>query len=356
MPAFVWTGSGYRNLRTGQVITPGPVLPSGPNIVPYSSIATSGTLSQKVESAGAGKKVAFDQGTFQFSDFNDNTLTYGFRVLIANGVLGSGRSWTTFQMTPMSSTQAGRVPVSNPPTSNGQVNPLRLMRVGWEDNANPVEVGGFSLLGTNQGHLYNGLEIYRVKPGSTVHDILVKGIPGDLSREPGETFSLSFFRCEATSGNPVQVSNVEIDGRDSTNTLVAASGVGVNFGTNLQFTNVNSHHMKMAHAYALYETSNLTFTNCRATDTEINGFNFENVSGTVTMTQCVTTANKGYHLGIFTNTGGAVYNIIDPVFDGTKLRIRCTGYNGGSRTQDTADIHLFVDGVERPDLIQWTMS
>ncbi|MGG7128926.1 hypothetical protein ACQPUH_15425, partial [Clostridium perfringens] len=116
------------------------------------------------------------------------------------------------------------------------------------------EVGGFSLLGTNQGHLYNGLEIYRVKPGSTVHDILVKGIPGDLSREPGETFSLSFFRCEATSGNPVQVSNVEIDGRDSTNTLVAASGIGVNFGTNLQFTNVNSHHMKMAHAYALYET------------------------------------------------------------------------------------------------------
>lgn len=356
MPAFRWTGSGYRNLRTGDIVTPGPTLPSGPNIVAYSSIGTSGTISQKVESAGAGKKVAFAQGTFQFSDFNDNTSTYGLRVLVANGVLGSGRSWTIFQMTPSSSTQAGRVPASNPPTSNGQVNPLRLMRVGWEDNANPVEVGGFSLLGTSQGHLYNGLEIYRVKPGSYVHDILVKGIPGDLSREPGETFALSFYRCEASSGSPLQVTNVEIDGRDSGGTMVAASGIGVNFGNDIKFNNVNSHHMKMAHAYALYETSNLTFTECSATNTEINGFNFENVSGTVTMTQCVTTSNTGYHIGIFTNTGGAVYNIIDPVYDGAKLRIRCTGYNGGPRTQNTADVHLYVNGVERPDLIQWTMS
>lgn len=355
MPAFIWTGSAYRNLRTGETVTPGPVTPSGPDITPYAN-TTGSTLSQRAESAGAGKRVSFPQGTYTFSDFNDSTVTYGFRVLIANGVLGSGRSWTKFQMVPMSSTQASRVPVSNPPTSNGQVNPLRLMRVGWEDNANPVQVAGFSLLGTNQGHLYNGLEIYRVKPGSTVSDVLVKGIPGDLSREPGETFSMSFFRCESTTANPLEVSNVEIDGRDDSGTMVAASGIGVNFGTNFQFTNVNSHHMKMAHAYALYETSNLSFTNCRATDTEINGFNFENVSGTVTMTQCVTTANKGFHLGIFTNTGSATYNIIDPVFDGAKLRIRCTGYNGGPRTQDTADIHLYVDGVERPDLIQWTMS
>lgn len=353
---FRWDGSGYRNLLTGEVVSPGPVLPSGPGITPYSSIGTSGTISQKVESVGTGGKVAFADGTFQFSDFNDNTQTYGFRVLIANGVLGSGRSWTKFQMTPMSSTQAGRVPVSNPPASNGQINPLRLMRVGWEDNTSPVEVAGFSLLGTNQGHLYNGLEIYRVKPGSTVHDVLVKGIPGDLSREPGETFALSFFRCESTSGSPLLVTNVETDGRDSGGTLVGASGIGVNFGTHLKFENVNSHHMKMAHAYALYETSNLTFTNCRATDTEINGFNFENVSGTVTMTGCTTTANKGYHLGIFTNTGSANYNIIDPVYDGAKLRIRCTGYNGGSQTQDTNAIKLYVGGVERPDLIQWTMS
>lgn len=343
-------------MRTGATVTPGPVLPSGPGIIPYTSIVTSGTLSQKVDSAGAGNKVAFADGTFQFSDFNDNTNTYGFRVLIANGVLGSGRSWTTFQMTPGSSTQAGRVPVSNPPTSNGQINPLRLMRVGWEDNANPVEVGGFSLLGTNQGHLYNGMEIYRVKAGSYIHDVLVKGIPGDLSREPGETFALSLYRCEATTGSPVLVKNVETDGRDSGGTLVGASGIGVNFGYNLRFENVNSHHMKMAHAFALYETSNLTFVDSRATDTELNGFNFENVSGDVNLTRCVTTANKGYHLGIFTNTGSANYNIIDPVYDGAKLRIRCTGYNGGPQTQDTNAIKLYVGGVERPDLIQWTMS
>ena len=356
MPVFRWNGSGYRNLATGDVVTPGPVLPAGAGIAPYSGIAAAGAISQKVESVGAGTKVAFASGTFQFSDFADSTVSYGVRVLIANGVLGSGRSWTIFQMTPGSSTQAARVPASNPPASNGLVNPLRLMRVGWEDNANPVEVGGFSLLGTEQGHLYGGLEIYRVKPGSLIRDLLIKGIPGDLSREPGETFSLSMYKCDATPGNVTTIRDVEIDGRNSANVPVAASGVGVNFGQNLRLENVNVHHMNVAHAFALYETSNLDFVGCRATNTALNGFNFENVSGVVNITNSTIATNGDYHIGIFTNKGNAVYTITDPVFDGPKLRIRCTGYNGGPRTQNTADIRLFVGGVERADLIDWKLT
>ena len=355
MPILRWDGTQYINLRTGATITPGPVLPTGANVVPYTGLSGA-NLSSRIESAGAGKFVAFDQGTFAFSDFADSTLSYGVRVLIANGILGSGKTWTVFQMNPLTSTQAGRVPASNPPTSNGQVNPLRLMRVGWEDNANPVQVGGFSLLGTNQGHLFGGLEIYWVKPGSIVRDLLIKGIPGDLSREPGETFSLSMYRCTGLSTNKILVTNVEIDGRNASNVPVAASGVGVNFGQYVRMEGCNVHHMNVAHGYALYETANLEFIQCKATDTAINGFNFENVSGTVTLDRITCQRNSGYHLGIFTDKGNAVYNIIDPVFDGTKLRIRCTGYSNGPRTQNTADIHLYVGGVERPDLIQWTMT
>lgn len=355
MPILRWDGSQYVDLRTGQPVVPGPVLPSGPNIVPYTTLSGA-DISAKVESAGAGKKVAFEQGTFSFSDFNDSTDSYGVRVLIANGILGSGKTWTKFQMVPMSSTQAARVPVSNPPASNGQINPLRLMRVGWEDNANPVEVGGFSLLGTEQGHLFGGMEIYRVKPGSLVRDLLIKGIPGDLSREPGETFALSMYRCDATSGNKTLVTNVEVDGRNASNVPVAASGIGVNFGQYLRFENANVHHMNVSHAYALYETANLEFIGCKATNTALNGFNFENTSGNVALTNCTMTNNGQHHIGIFTNTGSANYTITDPVYDGAQLRIRETGYNGGSKTQDRAAIKLFVGGVERPDLIQWINS
>lgn len=355
MPILRWDGSQYVDLRTGSTVTPGPVLPTGPNIVPYTSLSGA-NISARVESAGAGKIAAFDQGTFPFSDFADSTVSYGVRVLIANGILGSGKSWTTFQMTPMTSTQAGRVPVSNPPASNGQVNPLRLMRVGWEDNANPVQVGGFSLVGTEQGHLYGGLEIYRVKPGSIVRDLLIKGIPGDLSREPGETFALSMYRCEATAGNKILVTNVEIDGRNASNVPVAASGMAVNFGYYMRFENANVHHMNVAHAYALYETSNLEFVNCRATNTALNGFNFENVSGDILLSGCTMTSNGENHIGIFTNKGSGNYTIIDPVYDGAKLRIRETGYAGGAKTQDRNAIKLYVGGVERPDLIQWINS
>jgi len=358
MGIYRWepTENGYIDLRSGDIVTPGPVTPSGPNIVAYSSISGSGSMSSKIESVGAGNKVAFGQGTFQFNDFDDDTDTYGLRVLIASGVLGSGRGWTTFQMTPNSSTQAARVPVSNPPTSNGQVNPLRLVRVGWEGETTPREVGGFTLMATNQGHLYGGLELYRVPAGTWMHDVLIKGIPGDLSREPGETFLLSLYRNVGTSVNPIKVERVELDGRNASNVPVGASGVGVNFGQYVTFDTTNSHHMGYAHGFALYESSDLTFINCKATDTVLNGFNFENVDGTVVLDRVTCERNSGYHIGIFTDNGGAVYNIIDPVYDGPKLRIRCTGYVGGPRTQNTADIHLYVGGVERPDLIQWTMT
>lgn len=345
----------YVNLVNGSVVTPAAVLPTGPNIIPYSSL-TGSSMSARVESAGSGKKVAFGAGMFAFSDFNDDTDSYGLRVLVANGILGSGRAWTTLQMTPSSSTQAGRVPASNPPASNGQTNPLKLVRVGWEGNTAPVEAGGFSLLATEQGHLYNGFEFYRVLPGSHLHDVLIKGVPGDMSREPGETFPLTFYRTIGTAAAPILIERVELDGRNAAGVPVAASGVGVNFGEHVRFVDVDSHHTGFGHAFAIYESSDLAFVKTKATDTAANGFNFENTSGTVILDRCTTVRNGDHHIGIFTNTGTATYTITDPIYDGPRLKIRCTGYNGGPRTQDQAAIKLFVGGVERPDLIEWKLT
>lgn len=330
--------------------------PTGANITPYETIAVAGSISTKIDSVGTTKEVSFAAATFAFSDFAEGGNSYGLLVLKSAGVRGSGIGQTIFQMTPSTSTQGSRVPVSNPPTSNGQTNPLRLMRVGWESALTIRHLSGFTLQATSQGHLYHGLQLYYLVAGSLCEDVKIIGIPGDLSREPGETFSVECYHCTGTSAAPVLLRRVEVDGRDTGGTPVAASGIAVNFGTWTQMDDCNSHHTGYSHGYASYTTSNMIFNRCTAANVALNGFNFENVSGTVTMTGCTTTSCAAYHIAIATNTGSATYNIYDPVYDGSKLQIRATGYSGLARTQDLTAIHLFVAGVERPDLIQWTYT
>lgn len=330
--------------------------PAGPTITPYESITAAGSVSAKIDSVGTAQEVSFATGIVQFADFAEGGGVYGMLVLKAAGLRGSGVGQTIFQMTPNSSTQAAKVPASNPPASNGQTNPLRLIRVGWESAATPRHLSGFTVQATPQGHLYHGLQAYYVVGGSVWEDLRIAGIPGDMSREPGETFSLEAYRCTGTPTSPVLFRRVEVDGRDTTGRSVAASGVGVNFGSYLQFDDVNSHHMAQSHGYAAYTTSNLVFNRCAATNVALNGFNFENVSGAVQLNNCTMNTCAAYHVAIATNTGSATYVINDPVYDGAKLQIRATGYSGGARTQDLNAIHLYVGGVERPDLIQWILT
>ncbi len=66
--------------------------------------------------------------------------------------------------------------------------------------------------------------------------------------------------------------------------------------------------------------------------------------------------NEVAHIYIASNHDSAVYEIHDPVFDGPKLRVRVTGYAGLTRTQNPADVHLYVDGVLRNDLMALTVQ
>jgi hypothetical protein len=266
------------------------------------------------------------------------------------GLRGAGVDATEVRVRRQSSTRASLVPLAEADREN--VNPLYVMRV---DGRLSTEVSGFTVRGTPQGHLYNGLSVYR---GSRIdaHDFRVAGIPGDAPVNPGETFSLNVFRH--TDG---RFRWFEVDGTDEGGVPVAASGIGINFGGRLVFEDFHVHGTAYGSGVAAYETADLTFLRGRTEDCAYHGLNFENVSGEVridrhTFRRCapelLAADERGVHVGIATNTGSATYVISDPDFDGPRLRVRVTGYKGGARTQVVGDVHLVVDGRERPDLLE----
>ena len=79
------------------------------------------------------------------------------------------------------------------------------------------------------------------------------------------------------------------------------------------------------------------------------------------MNYCTTVRCGTYHIGIASDTTNAVYNIVEPIFDGGKLSVHVTGFNGGARTQDPNNIHFTIGGVSfagnsRPDLVNMVIE
>lgn len=323
--------------------------PTGAGIVAYESLPNRGNLVATVNGVTPAAQVSFQPGTFEFSDFTGGVTDYGFLAWQTatagpKGLRGSGPGATVFQMRPGSSTRAVDVPPQST-FATGGTNPLYLLRA----DAGTV-LSGFSLLGTDQGHLYNGLNLYE-GAGATVTDVRVKGIPGDNSANPGETFAVNMYR-----GTNTRLERVEVDGRNAAGTKVAASGVGVNFGTGNTITDLYVHDLAHGHGVAAYTTANLALVRPRV-ENSYRGLNFERVTGTVTITQPTLrgqlepNGSPAPHIAIASDTGSASYTITDPVHDGAKLRVSVTGFGGNARTQDPAAVKLIVAGVERPDLM-----
>lgn len=313
-------------------------------MTPFGVLANQGSLPATVNSLTPSANVSFLPGTYDFSDFTGGAQQFGFLLWQTasqgpKGLLGSGKTATVFQMRANSSTQAGQVPPQSSFTSGG-TNPLYLMR-----GDNGVVLSGFTLAGTPQGHLYGGLQLYYAN-GSQVSDVLVKGIPGDDSANPGETFSINLFRAAGA-----HLDRLEIDGRDANGTKVGASGLGINFGSGAVVTDLYAHDLAYGHGVASYTTDSPTFVRPVVTGGQ-RGLNFERVTGTVKITQPNLTGQAEVPIAIASDTGSATYEISDPVLAaGQKLVVRVTGYMGNARTQDPASVHLLVGGVERPDLL-----
>ena len=300
---------------------------------PSSTAATGTTQSFRAAIAAAkGGPVDLPAGVFSFSDFGADKLGADLKW---QNLKGAGSAVTTITMVPHSSTKAGTVP-----TAPGSNNFLALLRVA---EASPV-VSGFTLKATDQGHLYSGLNI-DYNQNARISDVRVVGVPGNFDSPPGETFAIN---DHATNGSVY--SHVETDG---TNT--GASGFASNSSSNLTINNSYFHDSRYAHGATFWHTQNVTLNDVTSTNNRDFGFNFERVTGTVTINRPVLHNNGIGDIRIGTNDASARYNIYDPVYSGSKLIIQLTPlYGTAPNKQLRSDVHVYVHGVDRTnDVVQW---
>lgn len=211
-----------RDLTSGTPTTPSPAPTTG-NPLPdlptykYTDLYRSGDdLAAVVDRLPGRGVLLLPDGDFEWSDF---TRGSGYGIYHPNflGFGGNGRNRTRLRMKQKSSTKASQVPAQ----SAGGTNQLNLMRVG--EGFRQTTMFGMTIDGTDQGHLYNGLSVYKAT-NAVWEDLLLRGVnPGDWSSPPGETFGVNSFR---TVGFTMR--NVEIDGRRADGTRVGGSPYGGN--------------------------------------------------------------------------------------------------------------------------------
>lgn len=255
--------------------------PSGTGYVTYESLYTTGNTLQQVLNKVTGSNVlTFPEGEFTFDNFA-NGYYEGVRVPAAcGGIWGSGRN-TIFKMTPGTSNKANDTTAVPPSSGTNQCYLIGSYHSG------PV-YRNFQLLGTDQGHYYNGMRLVGTS-GARISNVLIRDVffngcyPGYANYPPGETFG---FGTNWTDN--VSLINCEFDGRHPTSRVKdGGSPFGWNNSTNAYVENVYAHHSKTGMP-TFYATTGVHTVGLRA---EYNGtgggvlsaagINHENVAGTV---------------------------------------------------------------------------
>jgi hypothetical protein len=335
----------------GETVTFTTGRPSGPGIIPYESLKSAGSVAATSNQVATGQQVSFLPGVFEFVDFPANGYASLWWVNVA-GVRGSGQ--TVFQMRANTSTAASRVPAQPAPGLSGVTNPLWLARVG---GAGPnskgvavttaVQLSGFTLNGTPQGHMYNGLQLYYAD-GTTLTDVKVKGIPGNNSANPGETFSIG-----TVQGRNITFTRVEVDGTDQTGKVVAASGVGLNNSDQITMNDCNIHDSQFGAGVTSYQCGSAVFNRVRSVN-HLAGFNMERCAGgTYVYNQCESSGNPFADLIVDSDKGDTQVTIIDPIVNGKPVSaanpFRVTvhsDYWGSPQLQKWSSIKLIAGGVD----------
>lgn len=201
-----------------------------------------------------------------FSDFTSPNYAGIDDFNTSNSIVGKGVGKTIYQMTPNTSTRAAYVAA----LTSGNTNQCHLIRAGGMDSSHietGLEFANFSLVGTDQGHIYNGLEV-GYSTGANVHDLEISNIPGNDIAPPGETFSLNLWHA-----NNATVTNVTLDGKGAAATLSGNNTLDTVTFTNCTFTGSGS-----AMPGATWECKNMTFDNCILSNCP-RGWNVENPYG-----------------------------------------------------------------------------
>lgn len=178
----------------------GSIRPSGPAYLRYEDVQTGTMTLQQVLNAASNTKPAtqmvkltFPPGEWTFSDFTLNGL-YGMRIPSNVSIYGSGMSRTTgtrFRMLPNTSSKAGSIPAQG----SGQTNEFYLCALTNAASFTPlsgIELKNFALIGTNQGHLYNGIR-FQNTTNLTLENFYHEGFAGNAASPPAETFGINFY-------------------------------------------------------------------------------------------------------------------------------------------------------------------
>lgn len=218
--------------------------------------------------------------TYSWSDFS--TLVSGVRVgadITRKGLRGMSSASTVLQMTASTSTHSADVP-----TAGGTTNQLYLIRFTHDD----LDLSCFTLQGTDQGHLYNGIRLDGVDRLSMRNVKLLGTAPGNFYVPPGETFAINWFQ-----GADHVYENVEIDGRQdgATGNGTGATGFGANSFSGGTWKSCYSHHSYYSGAWALWQGSGtINLYNCRGDFCRTN-LNLERLGGETAGTRGACTLN-----------------------------------------------------------------
>lgn len=297
------------------------------------ALAAATSIRTLVSSSAAGSVVPLSAGTYSFSDFQPKIGL----VLNGRGIRGAGKTSTVIQMNAYSSTRKSSVP-----TATGSSNPLSLMQA-----TGSPKLSNFTLQGTPQGHLYNGLQVLGAT-NAAVSSVKISSIPGSGHVPPGETFGLNDLRTSNST-----YTDLEIDGAG-----VGASGFAGNMSSNIKVTRGYFHDNVNSAGLTLYRSTNATLTDIRSINNHM-GLNFEQNSGTINVIRPnlqIPSAHGGFDFFIGGYTTHATVNIYDPVLaSGKKLRILLAPtYGGKPNAQKRSDVHVYVNGVDRTSsLVTW---
>jgi hypothetical protein len=284
--------------------------------------------------ASGGSAVRLGATTVGFSDFlpNDTTIDGGELGSPAAGLIGAGEGSTTIEVLAGSSSREHDIPSTFPNT-----NQLDVLKVAGSASV----LHGFTVRGTGQGHLYNGVRVSRVD-GLDASDLRVVGIPGDDKQPPGETFGINDFMTVGSHW-----SHIEVDGAG-----VGGSGFATNSSRDVTICDTVSKRNAAAMGFAFWQTDGIACVDCTAEDNGFSGFNFERVSGNVTLVRPVARGNR-YGMRIASDRGSATYTIVDPsLVDGRWTVTLPKRWYGTANRQKASDITLIVHGRSRPDLLR----
>jgi hypothetical protein len=345
MPTIRWNGESVDFTVGGR--------PTGPGIIPYESLKNAGSVAATSNQIANNQQVSYLPGVYEFVDFAANGYACLWWVNVA-GVRGSGIDKTVFQMRPNTSTAAGKVPAQPAPGPNPPegTNPLWLARVGGGGTSayppRAVILSDFTLNGTQQGHLYNGLQLFYAD-GTLVQRVKVKGIPAKGSANPDETFGIGFYH-----GTNITIDSCEVDGRDANGNRVGSSAIGLNFTDQITVKNTYLHDGGWGAGITSYQGKSVTYTDVRV-ENQFAGLNFErSLGGTAVITRPVIANTPAGHIIMDSDLGNTVTTIYDPILEGkpcsptNKLRFLVhSDYWGLPQKQLWSSIKLIINGVDR---------